>query len=250
MKFTAVSSRSLGLKSLLKKSRWPLKRLVKSNGASKMNSGSLKTLTISGALLTELGGFESARLEVAAEEIALAAEAVGEIERRVEDELGKLEDVDDQRRVIDRDEAHRLGGRAVEVLVRGVERRREQAAGLPFDRDLPFLAPELCRAAPFEDQNLLFVQMAHRLEVFSRRDLARHRADEALRAFEMAIGRRAAHALPMRERQRAQVRDAEAADNFQPFVIAPLQERGFFTRALFPRVFDAFHGGSSFAPNP
>ena len=75
-------------------------------------------------------------LALVGEIVRLAVEAALEVVRRVEDEFGLLEDVDQRRQVGDRDEARRLGARAVEMLVMGVERNTEDRAGPPFEAGL------------------------------------------------------------------------------------------------------------------
>src|SRR5207244_2089327 len=60
-------------------------------------------------------------------------EAVGENEFVVEDEIRIVKKVHDEGQVGDRQISCRLGAAAVEVLVPGVERNREEAAALPFE---------------------------------------------------------------------------------------------------------------------
>jgi hypothetical protein len=75
------------------------------------------------------------------------------------------------------------------------------------------LAPELSRATALENENELLVEMAHGLQILSWRNLGYHGADESLRALEMTIRSKTAEALPMAERNGAQVLHPIACDN-------------------------------------
>jgi hypothetical protein len=105
---------------------------------------------------------------------------------------------------------------------------------LPFQRDRfrAGIAPELGRASPGKNQNLLLVHMAHRSETFSRGDLRDQHTDETLRAFEVTISRRPTEPLPMFEGRGFQIIDAVSAENRQSVFIAPIEKSRFSLIAL------------------
>src|ERR1041384_239006 len=98
-----------------------------------------------------------------AEKSLFAAEAIGKREWIVEDKIEITKPVDHHRRVGKRDEPCRLIPLNVEMLTPGVQRRREHAALLPFERLLPAVfRPNARRAAPFDDVDQLFEEIALR----------------------------------------------------------------------------------------
>src|SRR2546426_7538371 len=173
------------------------------------------------------GILELPLLDLARKIVVLTREPISEFVGRIENKLGRSKSIENNRRIARRDKAHRLGRRAVEMLVLDVERRRKKAARLPLkqNRLVGLLAPELRRAAAFENQDQLLVKMAHGLQIFSWRNLRNHGANESLRALEVTVGGGAAKALPMAERDRAQVLHPIARDNRQSFGVAKFQER-------------------------
>jgi len=140
-----------------------------------------------------------ARLELAAKKVALTGKPVGKLVARIEDKVGRPEDVKDQRRVVDRDKPHRLRGRAVEVLIPGVERRRKEASRLPLDGNRPVstAAPELSRSAPLEDKNLRLIEVADRTEALPRWNLPYQRPDKSLGSLEVTVGCGSSETLPV-----------------------------------------------------
>ena len=78
---------------------------------------------------------QAALLARVGEVVRLAVEAILEVVARVEDEVEVAERVDDHRRVGHGDVARGLAAGAVEVLVPGVQRDREDRARLPLERD-------------------------------------------------------------------------------------------------------------------
>src|SRR5215510_854706 len=95
--------------------------------------------------------------------VVLTRKPIGEFVGRIEDKISRSKSIKNNRRVARSNEAHRLGRRAVEMLVFDVERRGKKAARLPLEEDglVGLLAPELSRAADFENENELLVEMAH-----------------------------------------------------------------------------------------
>ena len=87
--------------------------------------------------------------DLAGEVIVLAGVALGEDGVVVEDEVVVADEVQHDRRGGHREVAGRLGARAVEVLVAGVQGNGEQAAGLPLEAVLALaVVPDAscCRA--------------------------------------------------------------------------------------------------------
>src|SRR5215510_7926780 len=62
-------------------------------------------------------------LALAAEVFGLAIETIREITRRVENEVGIVKQVEDDRHAVDREKSRRLVALAIKVLVRSVERQ-------------------------------------------------------------------------------------------------------------------------------
>src|SRR5207302_10235491 len=99
-------------------------------------------------------------LALGAEIVRLAVEAVLEVVVAAEDEVEVLIEIDDRRRVRNSDIAGRLRARAVEMLMPGVERNREQGACVPLKGDaLAFVVPDRRRTAAFEDQDHLLIEL-------------------------------------------------------------------------------------------
>ena len=133
------------------------------------------------------------QLALSVEVALLAAEAVGELERAVEDEIEVVVLAQRRRQVGDGDVADRLRA-AVEVLVPRVQRNREQAALRPLERLLVLLViPDARRAAPEEHVDDLLVHVMLRLRRAARSDLHNVRV---LGARRVEVEDRAATALP------------------------------------------------------
>ena len=120
------------------------------------------------------------------------------------------------------DEARRLLAGAVEVLVPGVERDGEQGAGLPFEGDaLAGIVPHAGRAAPIEDQDHLLEELALRLELLARRDLAHVAVVGGARGLVVDEDAAAAAPCPRLQLDRAQVLHVMGADDVEPLVPHP-----------------------------
>ena len=107
------------------------------------------------------------------------------------------EHVDQQRRVGDGHHAHGILA-GIDVPVPGIERRRKHRAFFPLQGDhvarvaLPDLGPSLSG----EDQDLLFENVAFRVGLASRRNLAHPRIDRPCGAFQENVGAQCAYPLP------------------------------------------------------
>src|SRR4029079_13900340 len=118
-----------------------------------------------------------------AEKSLFAAEAIGKREWIVEDKMEITKPVDQHRRVGKRDEPCRLIPLNVEMLTPGVKLRQEHAALLPFERLLPAVfRPNARRAAPFDDVDQLFEEIALRQGLPLRRDFTHVAVAAASRA--------------------------------------------------------------------
>src|SRR3990172_3515662 len=87
-----------------------------------------------------------------------------------------------------------------------------------------------------------------RLETLAGRYFREHHAHESVGTFQVAIGGRAAPALPMLERRRLKISDAVAADDREPIFLAPLQKRR-LARVPFRRSVIQGHWGTSESRN-
>ena len=125
-------------------------------------------------------------------------------------------------RVGHRDVAHPLLAGAVEMLVPGVERDREDGAGLPLEGDaLAGVVPHAGRAAAVEDQDHLLVELALRRELAARRDLADIAVVGEARGVVVDVDAAAAAARPRLELDRAQVGHVMGADDVEAFAAHP-----------------------------
>ena len=111
------------------------------------------------------GILELPLLDLARKIVVLTREPISEFVGRIENKLGRSKSIENNRRIARRDEAHRLGRRAVEMLVLDIERRRKKTARLPLEQDrlVGLLAPELRCTAALEDQDQFLVEMTHGL---------------------------------------------------------------------------------------
>ncbi len=111
------------------------------------------------------------KLAAAGKKSLFALKPLGKRIRTVGDEIGATEQIENQWRRGHRQQPRFLVPLAVKMLIPGVERHGEQAAGLPLERLLgAILLPDSRRAAPGENVDQRFVDMALRIEAFTRRD--------------------------------------------------------------------------------
>src|SRR5262245_45812420 len=96
----------------------------------------------------------------AAEVFSFAVETIREITRCVENEVGIVKEVEDDRHAVDGKKSRRLVTLAIEVLVRGVERQSEQTSVLPLKGLLrACVVPDSRRAASFKNKHQVFIEM-------------------------------------------------------------------------------------------
>src|SRR5258708_992388 len=109
-----------------------------------------------------------------------------------------------------------MGAGAVEVLVPGVERYREQGAGLPLEGDaVAGIVPHRGRAAAVENQNHLLEQLALRLKLLRRRDLAHIAIVRGSRRFVVDEDTVAAPPWPWLQLDGVKTRDIVRADDVE-----------------------------------
>ena len=161
-------------------------------------------------------------LALVGEVVGLAGEAALEVVRGVEDEELVLVEVHHRRRVGDGDEARRLAARAVEVLVGGVERDREQRPRPPLEGDAGAgVVPDGGGAAPVQHQDHLLEQLPLGLELTPRRDLAHVAIVGGARGVVVDEHGRAAPPHPGLELHGAEVAHVEGADDVQALLLHP-----------------------------
>src|SRR5688572_27352439 len=103
------------------------------------------------------------------------------------------------------------------MLVVGVERNREQTAGLPFEALLlPLVLPDTGRADAVEDVVQRFIDLALRIESFARRNADDISIVEISRTVEQNVHAVPAHAVPPFERNCVKIVDKESADHVDP----------------------------------
>ena len=157
---------------------------------------------------------------VGLEVVRSAREPLGEFVRAVEDELAAVEQVHHvgRRGAADDERARR---RRIDDAVIAVERNGEDRALLPFEHvalGLAFL-PHFGRAAAFDDEADLLVEMAFGVERARAGQLDHIHAPQAFGAEELDEGAAAAQALPVGERQVLHAPDADVAIHGQAFLI-------------------------------
>src|SRR6185436_7012481 len=109
-----------------------------------------------------------------------------------------------------RQKPRRLLSAGVEMLPPGIGRRREQAAGLPLEGDLPvLLVPDRRRAAAFEHEIDFLEQIALRRDALARRDLQHIGVVDVAGADQVQVNAARALPWPWRELKLAQVLDIE-----------------------------------------
>src|SRR5437879_3175851 len=176
-----------------------------------------------------------------AAEPARVAEAVGERLRVVPDEVLVAENVQDERKVGDGDDARRLGPAPVVVAVRAVQRDREEAAGLPF-KGVPLARRgfDARAAAPGEDVHDLFVEMPLRRGLATRRNLNDLHIDEVASPGEVRERALRLEARPRRDVETEKIQ-AKAFVDRDPLLRDPIlvwvdEEARLVHRATFSRA--------------
>ncbi len=165
-------------------------------------------------------------LALVGEVVGLAGEARLEVVRRVEDEVDVFVEVDHRGGVRHGDEARGLGARTVEVLMPGVQRNREQRAGLPFEGDLlARVVPHGGGAAAFENEDHFLEELTLGRELLARRDLADVAIVRRARGFVVDVDALAVAARPVLQLYRAQVLHVMGRDDVEAFVAHPAQIR-------------------------
>jgi hypothetical protein len=128
-------------------------------------------------------------------ELALRPEAIAKLERISQNEIFVVKKVDYVRSIRSGKKPQRLV-RDIEVLVRDVQRDREDRARAPLECLFRiFVEPDGRRAAAFVNVNERFEQMALRFGLASRRDFTKVRIGFLLLA-EIQIGTERAHSFP------------------------------------------------------
>src|SRR5262245_2320148 len=159
--------------------------------------------------------------------VRLAVEAALEVPAMPEHEIDVFVQIDHDRRIGHRHEARgRLAG-PVEMLMPAVERDAEDRARLPFEGHARTgIVPDRGRAAPVEDVDHLLKQLAVRIELAARRDLADIAIVAVARGVVVDKDRAAATARPGLELNGAQVGHVMGAAHLEPFLAHPAQIRG------------------------
>src|ERR687892_2653361 len=110
-------------------------------------------------------------LPFAAEIFGISVEAIDKITRSIENKIGAMKEVKNNRHAVDGEKSRGFVPRAVEMLVPRVERQREETSLLPLERLLgAFIIPDGRRAAPFKNVDHIFIKMSLRIEVLARRN--------------------------------------------------------------------------------
>src|SRR5581483_473510 len=108
------------------------------------------------------------------------------------------------------------------MLIRGVQRDREQTPGLPFEAVLlAALVPHAGAAVPAEDVHHLFVQVPARLERLARRDLTNVGRGQVPGAIELYLDCGAACARPGLEPDVVDVIDLVPTNEVQALLLHP-----------------------------
>src|SRR5262245_715963 len=159
--------------------------------------------------------------------VRLAVEAALEVPAMPEHEIDVFVQIDHDRRIGHRHEARgRLAG-PVEMLMPAVERDAEDRARLPFEGHARTgIVPDRGRAAPVQDVDHLLEQLAVRIELATRRDLADIAVVAGARGIVVEKDRAAAAALPGLEVDGAQVTHIVGAAHLKPLLAHPAQVGG------------------------
>ena len=158
----------------------------------------------------------------AAEVVVLGVEAPLEVGVRVEHEVQVVEEAHHGRRGGDRDVAGRLLAAAVEVLVPGIERDGEEAAGVPLEGLLVVIVdPDVRRAPPRDDVAELLVHVVLRLGLAAGADLDHVRVVGQVVVRYVDDDAAAALALPRPQLDRAEVLEGEVHDDADALPLLP-----------------------------
>src|SRR5258706_7576922 len=158
-----------------------------------------------------------------AEIIFLGIKAVAKNVRAVENEIAVMDQIHHARRAGDGEKTRRLVAVAIEELMPGVQRRREQRTFLPFESSfrLAFI-PDRRRATAADDVDQLFVHMFFRFERFACRDFADISVVGFTGAFQAEAHAQPTGARPWRERFGGDVADEKTLDQRNAFALDPL----------------------------
>ena len=124
------------------------------------------------------------------------------------------------------------------MLVKSVERNRENSAGFPFKRELlALVVPHARRAATLQHQHHFFKQLALGLKLSAGRNLAHIAIVGGARGLVVDEHALAAATRPGLQIHRTQVGHIMPADDVQPFGLHPaLVRRTFFGGELFGQL--------------
>src|SRR5947208_6534959 len=144
------------------------------------------------------GGKEGLRRR--AEVILAAVKTLREDVVVVEDEIGVPEHVDEERRVGNGHQAHRILA-GIDVAVPRIERRGKDGAFFPLESEhVPRIAlPDLRPSFSGQHERLLLEEVALRIGLASRRNLGDPRVDRSRGALQENVGAERAYALPRLE---------------------------------------------------
>ena len=122
--------------------------------------------------------------------------------------------IENQRRRGHRQQPRLLIALAVEMLIPGVERHREQAARLPLEALLGAVSlPDRGRAAAVKNVDQRLVHMSLRIETLSRRNADDIGVIHIAGAVEHDVDPVASDAIPPFERRRVEILDEKSADH-------------------------------------
>src|SRR5262245_33795255 len=171
---------------------------------------------------------------LAAEVFSLAVETIREITRGIENEIGIVKKIENDRHAVDGEKSRRLVPLAVEVLVPGVERQGEQTAVLPFKGLLRSLVvPNSRRTASLENKNQVFIKMSLRVCVFARSYLQNVSPGCPFRAFHVDEGSFSSGSVPRLQLNLLQILDKEGLNGGYPFSYLPLLIVGYVIHHIF-----------------
>src|SRR5215510_3556786 len=158
----------------------------------------------------------------AAEVFGFAVETIREITRGVENEVGIVKEVEDDRHAVDGEKSRRLVTLAIEVLVRGVERQGKQTPVLPFKGLLRSrVVPNSRGAASFKNKDQIFIKMPLRVCVFARSNLQHIRTGCSLRAFHIDEGPSSSGSVPRFQFNLLQILDKKGLNYRYSFLELP-----------------------------
>jgi hypothetical protein len=159
---------------------------------------------------------------LAAKIFGLAVETIREVTRRVENKIGVMKQVEDNRHAIDGKEASGLAPLAVEVLIPGVERQRKKASLMPFEGLLRSLViPNGGRAPPFENINHIFIEMLLGIQALPRGNLAHVSARRSFSTLHIDEGTVSSDSVPRFQLNFPQILDKKGLNDGYPFSQLP-----------------------------